>query len=144
MICTTAPSIHHLQSCMSSQHHPMTDIINTTTVTSYKRWGRWNHWYLDCLLNSFFKQTKNMSNLYVTGTLWGEIHWSPVDSPHKGPVMQNTLPYQDITILHPVTVLWQAHAQHPTIHHLCISSHITPWQIYANQTAHKAPPIPAD
>ena len=43
--------------------------------------------------------TKKTSKIHITGPLWRGIHWWPVDSPHKRPVMWKTFPSQDIIML---------------------------------------------
>ena len=54
------------------------------TVTSDGRHGISNYQKPDCLLNSLVRLT---TKYHITGPLWGGIHRSPVDSPHKWPVM---------------------------------------------------------
>ena len=43
-------------------------------------------------------RNKKASKLHITGILWGVHHRSPVDSPHKGPVMRKTFPRHDVTM----------------------------------------------
>ena len=59
-------------------------------------YGISNHWHLDCLIICLFRcRSKKTSKLYVTG-LWKGNHRSPVDSPHKGPVMQKMFTFDDM------------------------------------------------
>ena len=64
---------------------------NTQTVTSRERHGVPNHRKLDCLFNSLFRLITKTSKFHITDPLWWPfvrgIHRSPVDSPHKEPVM---------------------------------------------------------
>ena len=71
------------------------------TVTSYKCHGVSNRQQPDCLFNSLLRlRTKETSKLCNTSPLCGNPKW-PVDSPHKGPVMQKVLScYADAVIMH--------------------------------------------
>ena len=61
-----------------------------------ERDGVSNHRRLDCLLNSFFRRrSKKISKLRVTSPC-ERIHWSPVNSPHKGPITRNLFPFDDV------------------------------------------------
>ena len=58
-----------------------------------------NHRCLDCLLNRFFrcrskKTSKTASLVFVRG-----VHKWPVNSPHKVPVTQKMLPFDDIVVI---------------------------------------------
>ena len=55
-----------------------------------------NHQYLDCLLNRLFRGTsKRTSKPRVTGFV-REIHWWPMDSPHKGLVTRMMFPFDNV------------------------------------------------
>ena len=101
------------------------------TMMSHDHHGISIHWQLDCLFNScpLWYQRKHQStvNFTVCSTVvhsdikgnikaldnWpfvNGIHWWPVDSPHKGPVMWKVFPYRrrrrhDISVIGYVT--WQ-------------------------------------
>ena len=60
-----------------------------------------NHQHHDCLLNPGADQ--KTSNLHVTG-LW--IHRWPVNSPHKGQVTREMLPFDDVIISRAERLPW--------------------------------------
>ena len=63
-----------------------------------ERNGVSNHRLLDGVLNRLFRRrSKKISKLCVTG-LRG-IHRSPVDSPHKGPVVRKIFPFNDVIMV---------------------------------------------
>ena len=65
------------------------------TVTLLKRHGAPNNGYTVVVLNSSLKlTTMESSQLKSTAPLW--IHRWPVDSSHKGPVMWNAFPCDDV------------------------------------------------
>ena len=70
-----------------------------------ERYGLSNHRYHDCLLDRFFSGAQNRkyqisaSLAHVRG-----IHWWPVDSPHKGPVTREILPFDNVIM---AAVKWQ-------------------------------------
>ena len=52
------------------------------------------HWRFDCLHTRLFRHRKHQSSaslLFVRG-----IHWSPVNSLHKGPVTRKMLPFDEV------------------------------------------------
>ena len=62
-----------------------------------ERHGISNHRCLECLLNGLFRRTsKKTSN---SSGLCGEIHRSPVDFPHKGPVTRKMFPFDDVIMV---------------------------------------------
>ena len=80
------------------------------TVTSHDNHGIPDHWPFECLLNTLPRMIskKHQSSAWGTNRSLGwyqrnikalhywpfvrGIHWWPVDSPHKGPVMQKNVP----------------------------------------------------
>ena len=75
------------------------------TVMSHERQVIWNHLHLNCLFQQLVQtiNKENIKALHYWAFVRG-IHWSPVDSPHKGPVMQKTRPCHDIIMDHRVPV----------------------------------------
>ena len=62
-------------------------------------YGVSNHQPHDCLLNCLYRRrSKKTSKLHVTG-LCVEIHRSPVNFPHKGPVTWKIFPFDDAIML---------------------------------------------
>ena len=58
--------------------------------------GTLNNWHLKCLLNRLFRhRSKKTSKLHVTGLCEGNPPVT-VDSPHKGPVIRNINPFDDV------------------------------------------------
>ena len=58
-----------------------------------------NHRYLDYLSNRLFRRrSKKTSKFRVPGLCEG-IHWSPVDSPHKGPATRKMFPFDDVIMM---------------------------------------------
>ena len=50
----------------------------------------------DCLLNRLFmRRSEKTSTFRVTGVVW-RIHWWPVNSQHKGPVIREMFPLYDV------------------------------------------------
>ena len=89
--------------------------------------GVWNHQQRDCSFNRFLKLTpKKTSKLCISGTFVRGIHWSPLDSPHKGPVMQIVFPWHDISmefpnLFHPT--LWEFHGNdRQTLDYITVTS----------------------
>ena len=69
--------------------------VKPITVTSHERHGVSNQRWHECLLNSRFQVTANStSKIHISGSLWGNRR-SPVDSPHKGPVVQKAFTCHD-------------------------------------------------
>ena len=76
---------------------------------------RWRHNELDgvsdhqpngCLLNRLFRcRSKKTSKLRVTGLCVGNSP-GPVNSPHKGPVMRNMFPFDDVIMQDCPLLLW--------------------------------------
>ena len=65
------------------------------SVRHNKRRGVSNQLYLDCLLSRLFRRaSKKTSKLRVTG-IWP----GPVYSPHKGPVMRQVFPFDDVVMI---------------------------------------------
>ena len=63
-----------------------------------------NYQHLDCMLNSFLRQTTNkLSKLRIIGPLCEENHRPPVDSHHKRPVMRVVFPCYDFSWFSDIT-----------------------------------------
>ena len=64
------------------------------TIALTSQWASWCHQQLDGLFNSLFRLTSKKHQRSPLLVLCGKgIHRWPVDSPHKGPVMQKTFPF---------------------------------------------------
>ena len=89
-----------------SIHH--VDIVSTITVTSRECHEGSNHRQLDCLFNTLLRiMTGIIKHAHYWPFMRG-IHQSPVDSPHKWPVMQKALPCHDVII---ITIIVMTHLQ---------------------------------
>ena len=65
-----------------------------------------NHQPHGCLLNRLFRRrSKKTSKLLVTGLCVGNSP-GPVNSPHKGPVTRQMIPFYDV-IMHAETLTWK-------------------------------------
>ena len=101
-----------------NEHYPSIKPHSRELGTSATRWFRWfwrvrplqwrhnerdgvsNRRRLDCLLNRLFRRrSKKTSKLRVTGLCVRGIHRWPVDSPHKGPVTREMLPFDDVIMV---------------------------------------------
>ena len=59
----------------------------------------WNNRQLDCLLNNVFGiRAKRISKLRITDHVMGTHRWLAY-SPHEGPAMRKTFPYQDVIMI---------------------------------------------
>ena len=69
------------------------------TVTS--SWARCvsNHRRLDCLLNRLLRLRSMKTSKSASLTFVREIHRSPVNSPHEGPVTRKMFPFGDVVMI---------------------------------------------
>ena len=76
-------------------HNVGLSLHNVITMMSHEHHGISNHCQLDCLFNSLLMCTTNKTwkHSYHWPFVRG-IHWWPVDSPHKGPVMCRALSWR--------------------------------------------------
>ena len=58
-----------------------------------------NHQLHDCLLKRLFRRRSKKTSKFSATVFLKGIHWWPVNSPHKGPVMQKMFPFDDVIIL---------------------------------------------
>ena len=78
--------------------------VRPITVMSHDSHAVWNHNQLDCLFNSLFRPTKKASKASYNWPFLRGIHPWWVDSPHKGPVMQEASPCHNIFMLEMMTL----------------------------------------
>ena len=86
------------------QHAPSSPIQRTLVANSLQ-WRHnecdsvSNHQPHDCLFNYLFiRRSKKTQSSASLAFVWG-IHWSPVNSQHKGPVTQKMFPFDDVIML---------------------------------------------
>ena len=76
-------------------------VVHRTISLQWRHNGRdgfSNHHHHHCLLNHLFRRrSKKTSKLHVTDLCEG-IHRWPVNSPHKGTVMQKMFPFDDVIV----------------------------------------------
>ena len=91
-----------------STHH--VDIVSTVTVTSRECHEGVKSPSTGLFVQHFVKDyDKESSNMHITDTNFIRgIQQSPVDSPHKWPVMQKALPCHDVII---ITIIVMTHLQ---------------------------------
>ena len=65
-------------------------------------------WQLNCLFNWLFRlASKETSKAFITDHFWGRDSSNEVDSPHKGPVIQNVFLCYDVIMLN-AQMAWQS------------------------------------
>ena len=80
----------------TSPSTPQSSNSALSTFNSAKPSGRWFLGITDrqhvLLFNNMYTKNKENTKIRITGTLCGGIHRSPVNFPHKGPVMRTAFP----------------------------------------------------
>ena len=70
-------------------------------MTSQEHLGFSNHRHLNYLFNRWLRLTiKKTSNFHINDPFLRGLQWWPVDSPHKGPIMQKISPCQDAVMIY--------------------------------------------
>ena len=125
-LCTTL-YIHYSDVIMSAM---ASEITSVSIVCSTYCWGTYQR-----------KHQSSASLAFERG-----IHWSPVDSPHKGPVMQKMFPCDDIIMLCPSTLCtrkWQVGKITTTMPNDTANtpyrSHIVSWNVVIIGTGKPSP-----
>ena len=95
------PSTYHATN--PNQYHTqwMTQIADHITVTTHVHCSVSNHWRLDYLWNILFRLTsRRTSKLRASLAISEGNHQSPLDSPHKEPVMWKMCPCHDVIVIY--------------------------------------------